>query len=304
MPSINICICTCKRDKLLVQCLESVGRVEVPQGLHVTVTVVDNDGDRSAEGAVRALTERFPFPLRYVSEPRRGIPLARNRALDETYQLGSDFLAFIDDDEWVRTDWLLRLYEYEQAQGGNIIVSGEVIPELPADTPPEIRGVYKIKTRRTGERIESCATNNVLVPVSMIRNWGLRFDESNPLAGGTDTIFFHEAVARGAAIHKCAEALVHEAIPPSRANLKWLAKRKYRAGITEAWRKQRKGRPRLVILLSAGLRVLSALVRCGLTAATGDKLIRNQNWLKACKSAGVFAGVFGASVKSYSIIDS
>ncbi|HVL02426.1 MAG TPA: glycosyltransferase, partial [Dongiaceae bacterium] len=266
MPSINICICTCKRDKLLVQCLESVGRVEVPQGLHVTVTVVDNDGDRSAEGAVRALTERFPFPLRYVSEPRRGIPLARNRALDETYQLGSDFLAFIDDDEWVRTDWLLRLYEYEQAQGGNIIVSGEVIPELPADTPPEIRGVYKIKTRRTGERIESCATNNVLVPVSMIRNWGLRFDESNPLAGGTDTIFFHEAVLRGAEIRKCAEALVHEAIPASRANLKWLAKRKYRAGITDAWSKQRKGRPRLVILLAAALRVLSALIRSGLTA--------------------------------------
>ncbi|MFZ5605136.1 MAG: glycosyltransferase family 2 protein [Pseudomonadota bacterium] len=304
MPSLNICICTCKRETLLVQCLESVSRVDVPPGLGVIVTVVDNDDGRSAEGAVQALTEWFPFPLRYVSEPRRGIPLARNRALDETYLLGSDYLAFIDDDEWVRTDWLRRLYEYEQTQGGNIIVSGEVVPELPDNTPSEIRGLYKTKNRKTGERVDSCATNNVLVPVSMIRDWGLRFDESNPLAGGTDTIFFHEAVARGAVIRKCAEALVHEAIPASRANLKWLAKRKYRAGITEAWRKQRKGRPRLVILLAAALRVLSAVIRSGLTALMGNKLARNQNWLKACKSAGVFAGVFGLKVDSYRQIES
>lgn len=304
MPSLNICICTCKRETLLVQCLESVARVEVPANVHVTVTVIDNDADRSAEPSVNALTRQFPFPLQYVCEPRRGIPLARNRALDETYRLGSDYLLFIDDDEWVRPDWLRIIYEYAVAQNGNVIVSGEVIPELPDTTPPEIRGVYKIKNRKTGERVQSCATNNVLVPVSMIRGWGLRFDESNPLAGGTDTIFFHEAVSRGAVIHKCAEALVHEAIPASRANLKWLAKRKYRAGITEAWRKQRKGRPRAIILLASGLRVLSAAARSGLMALLGNKLARNENWLKACKSAGVFAGVFGARVESYRVIDS
>ena len=303
MPSLNICICTCKRDKLLVQCLESVARVDVPADVHVTVTVIDNDPGRSAEQSVDALTRQFPFPLLYVCEPRRGIPLARNRALDETYRLGSDYLLFIDDDEWVRPDWLRVIYEYAVAQGGNVIVSGEVIPELPDTTPPEIRGVYKIRTRTTGERVESCATNNVLVPVSMIRDWGLRFDESNPLAGGTDTIFFHEAVARGAVIRKCVEALVHEAIPASRANLKWLAKRKYRAGITEAWRKQRKGRPRVIILLASALRVLSALMRSGLMALLGNKLARNQNWLKACKSAGVFAGVVGAQVESYRNIE-
>ena len=303
MPSINICVCTCKRDKLLVQCLESVGRVDVPADVNVTVTVIDNDDGRSAEQSVSSLTRQFPFPLLYVCEPRRGIPLARNRALDETYRLGSDFLAFIDDDEWVRTDWLRTLYEYAVAQGGRIIVSGEVIPELPDNTPPEIRGVYKIRNRITGERVESCATNNVLVPVSMIREWGLRFDESNPLAGGTDTIFFHEAVARGAVILKCAEALVHEAIPASRANLKWLAKRKYRAGITEAWRKQRKGQFRTVILLTAGLRVAFAVIRSALMALVGNRQARNLYWLKACKSAGVFAGVFGVRGASYQRID-
>ncbi|MCA0997328.1 hypothetical protein [Alloyangia pacifica] len=36
---------------------------------------------RSAEPVVRSFAARFPWPVRYVSEPEPGIPIARNRAI-------------------------------------------------------------------------------------------------------------------------------------------------------------------------------------------------------------------------------
>jgi succinoglycan biosynthesis protein ExoM len=299
MASINVCVCTCQRDQLLAQCLESVAQIELPPEAQVTVTVIDNDAGRSAEAVVNAIAPHIPVPLFYHCEPRRGIPFARNRAIEETHRLGSDYLVFIDDDEWVEAGWLKALFGFASSHDGKTVVSGDVIAELPADLPAEIRGLFKRKERRTGQLLESCATNNVIIPAYVTRELGLRFDETHPLAGGTDTIFFVEACARGVTILKCAEALVHESVPYSRANLRWLAQRKYRAGITEAWRKRRKGRSLVRVLISAGFLVVLESTKAAILALLGRKLARNKCWLKASKSAGVFMGAFGATVDSY-----
>src|SRR5690606_40862979 len=57
--------------------------------------------------------------------------------------------------------------------------------------------IFKRKEYRTGQILQTCATNNVIIPVYVTRDLGLRFDETHPLAGGTDTLFFVEACARG-----------------------------------------------------------------------------------------------------------
>lgn len=299
MVSINICVCTCQRNKLLSDCLESIAGAQIPFNTKVHVTVVDNDPGRSANDLVSKLSESYPLELHYSVEPRRGIPCARNRAIDVTHQLECDYLVFVDDDEQVDVSWLSALYGYVCKQGGDIIVSGDVIAELPADTPLSIQGLFGSKERYTGQVLKTCATNNVIIPAFVTRDLGLRFDESHPLAGGTDTIFFVEAVARGVRIVRCVEALVYESIPSSRANLAWLMKRKYRAGITEAWRKRQKGRGSLRIMLSAALVMLVETTKAVVLAVLGLTLARNKCWLKASKSAGVFMGVLGSRVDSY-----
>lgn len=303
MSAINIAICTCQRAQLLRQCLDSIATILLPADTTVTVTIIDNDSGQSARPVVDALASSFPFVLHYVCEARRGIPCARNRAIEETHALRSDYLVFIDDDEWVRPDWLVQLYGYAQQLGGRVVVSGGVISELPASTPDYIRAAYGNRVYRTGEKLAACATNNVIIPIHVTRDLGLRFDESDPLAGGTDTIFFVEAVAQGVEIRRCAEALVHEAVPESRANLRWLSKRKYRAGITEAWRKQKKGRSKGRILVSAV--ALSGLETAGALFVTlaGNKKVATRLWLKACKYWGVANGVVGRKVDSYRSID-
>lgn len=304
MSTINICICTCQRVQLLNQCLDSIAECRRPANTLVSVMVIDNDASQSALSLVTDLAATFPIPLRYIAEPRRGIPCARNRAINETHRLGSDYLVFIDDDEWVQTDWLESLYGYCCKVGGDVVVAGCVISELPDNVPPHIRAVYQKKKHTTGGQLSSCATNNVIIPMYVTRDLGLRFDESNPLAGGTDTIFFVEAVSRGVKIVRCAEALVHESVPLSRANLRWLSKRKYRAGITEAWRKRKKGRSKLRIVTSASILIGIELTKCGAVSLVGNKIARTRFWLKACKYAGVVAGTMGVTIDSYGDISS
>jgi len=303
MPTINICICTYQRPKLLTACLQSLESVVVPSGTEVTVTVIDNDQTRSAEVLVTGLTDTFPFKIYYHCENKRGIPCARNRAIEETHHLGSDYLIFIDDDEWVEPLWLDKLYTYCQNQGGNIVVSGGVISEFPDKIPDDISHFLSRKQKPTGTLLGSCATNNVLVPISLTKDLGLRFDESNPLAGGTDTIFFHEAVKTGVVIKKCAEALVHEAVPENRANLRWLSKRKFRGGITVAWREKGNGHSTFSIVTLTGRKLLRDLFLASIMFLIGKKHERNKRWLKVCYRLGVLSGIFGLRIDSYKSVD-
>lgn len=303
MPSINICICTFQRVALLTQCLRSISGIRIPENTEICVSVIDNDLSGSAKSTVEHSFPDFPFPLRYVAEPKRGIPCARNRAIHETLSLGSDYLIFIDDDEWVEFDWLVSLLEYSESLGGEAVVHGQVTPELPDGLPPDITGLFGKKVRPTGQRLGSCATDNVLIPAAVFGELGLRFDETYPLAGGTDTKYFVEAVSRGVEIYQCAEAVVHEIIPASRTSLRWLAKRKYRAGITDVWRKQKNGRSKPTILIGALFKVLVACLKLGGYSVLGSKLKRNQAWLKLGKSAGQVAGVLGQNVDSYKVVD-
>ena len=304
MDTIAVCVCTFQREQLLRACLTSIAKMAIPANAAVHMVVIDNDPQATSRDFVESLRGRFPLPLHYECEGKRGIPCARNRAIAVVEALQADYFVFIDDDELVDSGWLVSLVEYCREKGGQAVIHGAVEPMLPAGTPEHIRGVYQKKNRPTGERLSTCATNNVIVPIRVTRELGLRFDESNPLAGGTDTIFFTQAVAQGIEIYECREARVKETIPASRATLSWLCRRKYRAGITEAWRKQQGGRSGFSILLSAVLQCVLESIKASLMTLCGLKLQRNRFWLKACRSAGVAAGVFGAKMDSYKKIDS
>jgi len=283
--------------------LESLRDIVVPSNIDVTVTVIDNDKKQSAKTIVDELRESFSFNTYYYCETKRGIPCARNRAIDATLSLKSDYLIFIDDDEWVEPLWLSHLYTYCKEQGGEIIVSGSVISELPDKTPEHIRCLFNKKQRGTGARLDSCATNNVLVPIHVIGTLGLRFDEINPFSGGEDTRFFYEAAKAGVVIKKCAEALVHETVPVNRTTLTCLSKRKFAAGTTVAWRKIQGGRTRLSIILSSVSVMIFALLTSFFMILIGNKSSRNKSWLKVCRSFGVLSGVFGVSIDSYRKVD-
>lgn len=303
-PLLDICICTCKRPEQLRVALRSLAELELPADADVTVTVVDNDPEnQEGQAVVEAFVADSPFPILYALEERRGIPFARNRCIQEAQAKGADYLVFIDDDEWVARDWLVRLFRYSQQLGGNSVVNGSVVRQLPDSVPAYYDNFFSRRKRQTGDRLTYCATNNVLIPMKMIREFSLSFDERDPFGGGEDVLFFSELNAKGGDIVHCVEAKVFEAVPISRANLRWLSRRKYSAGITLAKQKLLSGRSRPGIFLSAIFQLLTAGVLCLFGLVFGGVRLGSRPWLRFCRSVGMASGVFGARSDFYRVVD-
>jgi len=129
---LDVIIPTYSRRNLLGRALDSLFRAEVPDGLAVTVTVVDNNSQDGTSELVRDLETRLPGRIRYLFEPKQGRSHAINRGIVSTQ---GDLVGMIDDDEEVDAGWLLRIYRAFQTQSVDFI-GGPYIPVWEASPPP------------------------------------------------------------------------------------------------------------------------------------------------------------------------
>jgi glycosyltransferase involved in cell wall biosynthesis len=95
MPdSVSIVIPTFNRPQWLRHAIESALH---QSHAHMEVVVVD---DGSATDAARVMAETYP-DVRYVRQNNQGPGAARNTGINES---AGDFLAFLDDDDWLTPD--------------------------------------------------------------------------------------------------------------------------------------------------------------------------------------------------------
>lgn len=300
---INVCVCTFRRAQLLSTCLRSLAAITLPANCSVKLSVVDNDEAGSARKTVEDIQAQTGTDIGYTIEMKRGIPCARNHAIEVANGFGADLLVFVDDDEVVDPDWLAELYEVSAEYDHQAVIHGAVQSKLDPSVPPSIAGLFSTRERAERQELSACATDNVMVPMAFINQHKLRFNESKPLAGGTDTIFFTQANKLGIQIYHTNRAKVTEFVPLSRTNLSWLSKRKFRAGVTDAWRKISRGRSKAGVMLSAAFQVLLYSLKSFLFLLTFMPLKRNESFLRVAKACGVFMGCLGFSVDSYQKID-
>lgn len=301
--SILIAVCTRRRPQMLARCLESLISLNPPENATIEILVVENDEHSGMEKLVHETATRSPFQLHYRLESRQGIPFARNRALDVGLDGGFDYLAFLDDDEWVETDWLEKLYGYAMEKGGKAVIHGHVVSEFPEAAPNHLIPLMQRKEKPTGTRLDSCATNNVILPLSMVREFNLRFDERNPFSGGEDVLFFFAAHQQGVEIFECNEAVVHEEIPLNRMSLGWLAKRKYWMGIGQLKRDLQRGEKTWIILPKAVCSLVFRLPVVVVFAVLINRRLLAKHWLKLCKDAGTIGGLLGRESEAYRTVD-
>ncbi|GGO78006.1 glycosyl transferase family A [Marinobacterium nitratireducens] len=301
---INVSVCTYRREKLLFACLQSLSAITVPRGTVVKISVVDNDSEMSARQVVAEIQNSTGCEITYAVEEKRGIPCARNRAIDIANSMGADLLVFIDDDEIAEPDWLEALFRVSGDYDHQAVIHGAVLSELDPSVPKSISGLFSTRVRSERQALTACATDNVMIPLAFVNRERLRFDESKPLAGGTDTIFFTQAHKLGLNIYQTNTAKVTETIPLSRTRLSWLSKRKFRAGVTDAWRKISKGRSKGGVMMSAFFQVAWFSVQAAVYCIAFMPLRRNESYLRAAKSMGVFMGCLGVKVDSYQKVDS
>jgi len=232
MIHIAVIIITYRRNLGLVKLLAELGRQQCQDStrlFRLTIIIVDNDSASSA-ASVLSLKLLNTFNIIYIVEPTQGIPLARNAGIAAVPD-DAEFFCFIDDDEWPGLTWIDELLKTQRVTGADC-VHGAVIPVY-----PEAASTWLVKSRifdswqfADQASLQDAASNNVLISTAFIRRTGLQFEKRMRMTGGSDHLFFKQAVALGMRIVWSAEAPVYEDIPRSRMTLRWICQRQYRYG--------------------------------------------------------------------------
>lgn len=230
MNKIAICIPTYKRPEMLRKLVLSIIDCKLNKSLikDVIIIIVDNDIDRTAESTVSELTDRFKskFDMKYISYPLKGLSNVRNELIKNALTLNPDYLAFVDDDEYVSTDWLNELVKIINASKADIVM-GPVITEKNDDVPDDIICWMQRPDHPDNASLNYLRTSNLLIDVKSLLTHDLWFDKRFNTTGGEDSYFGVQMLKKGGTIRWAANAVVYEPVPKNRASISWLAKRYY-----------------------------------------------------------------------------
>ena len=304
MTRVAICAITYRRPHGLERLLAHVAELTFDQpSPEVEVVIIENEAAGPGRGVCEDWQENLPFPLHYETEPERGIPFARNKAIEVAKD--AEWIAFIDDDEWPSRHWLAELLA-TQAQTGADIVSGPVVPQYEPDVPSWVvrGGFHQRKRWPSGSAIIPMSTNNVLIRRSLLAKFEPAFDTRLAMVGGSDSHFFQRAMREGSKAVWCDEALVEESVPASRTTAGWICRRAYRSGANFAFT-QFDVQPRLKAARNVGWRVCKHLgwgiVGLPLTLWQGRAGVVSQ-LSHISRAGGILAGLCGHQHAEYQTI--
>lgn len=242
--SLAVVVCTSLTSIHLSQCLGSLEvQAERAHGRHVVTLVVINVAEDQA-------LKNFPDQIASIrdwhrSSPHhhlefcapRGIPYARNHALEWARKNSIDSIAFIDDDCVADPGWLETLVNTQDSYGADVVAgawqirpTSEPSAFIPSSTWK--RQSYQVAGRETetGDELPFAYTRSVLFRIrgNPLIDSGLRFDVSRAAIGGSDVVFFREFARAGLTLVACQESLVVELYSNERISYGWHFKRKAR----------------------------------------------------------------------------
>ena len=222
---LDILICTFQRDSLET-CLRSVLAQTVPNGLTVGIIVTDNAAIPFAANIVANIARYSAIPIHYIHAPAANISVARNACLDASH---ADWIVFIDDDEHAPQGWLQHLWDDVR---GHDVVFGDVLAIYPDQAPDWIKNsnFHTTKIDPKAIPINTGFAGNVIIRWRGSDWFKQRFDLALGTSGGEDTAFFHAVYQLGAKMGVSRRGFVWEPVPISRLSLRWLVRRRFRAG--------------------------------------------------------------------------
>lgn len=300
-------ICTYNRPEGLSATLASLQRLQFREmnEENVFIVVVDNSAEASAAGMCRDYSSRFPIFYRH--EPRKGLSNARNAAIDEASSHGAARLAFIDDDEVADANWLEELHGSMQA-AGSIIAAGPTYPlfaEPPSRWVPVEAYAYVPAVHADGT-VADASSANMMIDIVRLERLGIRFAQEFNESGGEDTNLNATLGALGEKIAWAENAVVWDGIPRARMQARWLFKRWFRTGTTEArvlTPEFRSVRGRLTNVAKGSVRVGYGIVRIAagaLKSVKGGPAHLVASCFTLCRGMGYLAGAAGQSYTEYS----
>ena len=227
---VCVVIPTFRRPQGLARAVASVQAQTGTRGHAVSILVCDNSPEGSARATFDALPLRRDMSMRYIHEPNTGLANARNAAVSAA--AAADFIAFIDDDEEARPDWLAQLLAAQKRFGADAVF-GPVEARLPA-TLKRYHGYFQTFFSRSGPDSTQVFNHyygcgNSLVRVAALPSTTPFSTVQNEM-GGEDDMLFSGMLLSGCVMAWSAEAHVFEDVPPARARLRYTLRRGFAYG--------------------------------------------------------------------------
>lgn len=227
MRKIVVGIATYHRNALLERCLDSLSRALLPECSAVVFAICDNSAEAVAHSLVEEFSRRSERAFSYLHCPERGISQARNTIIEFCLRERADLIAFIDDDEFVDSGWMVALLGAMDRYAADA-VQGPVFPCFERDVSGVNFSPVRSVTRPEGVSMRSLATNNVLFKSDLVLVQRLRFDPVFSLTGGGDYDFFLRSHILGNCHIWTNEAVVYETVPALRQGRYYKLKRTFR----------------------------------------------------------------------------
>ena len=227
----TIALCTRNRPIMLKSCIKSIQKLEIPKSCDLHLVVVENNVNSECKALVSKLMTLTPqIKFTYILEKKLGLSTARNTSLDSAISTAPDWICFIDDDEYVKEDWLLNYFNAINSAPADVYV-GPVDRIAPKNVPIS----YKIPSKHREEHLtiqNSASTGNVIVKASFFNGLqhNYRFDEKYQFTGCEDIDMFWRIRMTGGVIRYVANAVVYETIPIERTTIKWALSKEFLDG--------------------------------------------------------------------------
>jgi len=107
-PGVSVVVCCYNSAEVIVRTMEALSRQTIPLDCAYEVILVDNACIDDTVRLAQSTWQNCPVPLRIVRESQPGLIYARKTGVLEAHY---SILLFVDDDNILAQDWVLRLME-------------------------------------------------------------------------------------------------------------------------------------------------------------------------------------------------
>lgn len=301
----TIAIITCRRPEWLKRLLLALTKQQANEASELTILVVDNACQEEAKLVVDDVNKASPFPIAYHTEETPGIVAARNKCVEQFLVTDSNYLLFIDDDEWPSDEhWAMNMISAQHKYQTDVIAS-HVISVGEEDTPKwAIDLIYGNNPFVEGQAMQTFYTGNLLLTRAIIEKHVPLFDSRFAMTGSSDYHFALKAI-KGGASATYTNAPVIEEFPASRATIKWFIRRGFRSGIgytrSHLFEESKATAIARSCVLS-GVRLLRGLAYLVLGTVTLNKTTFVNGLFRIGSAVGTIAGFFGIKHDEYNTI--
>ncbi|WP_256863633.1 glycosyltransferase [Paenibacillus sp. RU5A] len=235
----SIAICTHNRGNDTMQAIDSLLKGDAENESY-EILVIDNCSTDNTKVLFDSLD--FPPHVRYILEPQLGLSYARNRAIEEAQ---GEFVLFLDDDALASSSWIaeiVKIYDMDPAIG---CVGGKIVPiwegGKPEWIPDDLVSLYTLLDF-SDSVVEMNAPHipfgaNVSFRKSVFKQIEpFRTDLGrigNNLLSGEESDLI-ERIRVHYKVYYNPYAIVEHKIAKSRLNKRWLLRRVYWQGISDA----------------------------------------------------------------------